>query len=141
MNLAAILTIYLLSIGSPGPGWFTSGVRGAAAAQQPAGQESSKQQSPPSDTSDQPVAPASGTQSGQPAPTATGSASRTANQAKPVPQRTQRHKKKKIEAPCSGSTTAALDPAPGDPGNATSPTGTGPPTKPCPPPKKVVRNG
>src|SRR5712691_216810 len=138
MNLAAILTIYLLSMGSPGVGWSSPRVR-VLAAQQTAGQVSSTPQSQPSDTAAQPPAPASqDNKPAQPAPSAAGSASDSADQAKPGPQRTQRRKKKNV--PCPSSPTA-LNPAPANPGNTTNRAGTGPATEPCPPPKKVVRNG
>jgi hypothetical protein len=119
MNLAAILTIYLLSMGSPGPGRSAPEVRGAAIQQ-------------PSKATTDPSTPQA-TQSPQPAPSATGSTSTTTTQAEPA---TQRRRKKKT-APCSTS-PAALNTTPG---NATSAAGNGTTSKPCPPPRKVVKNG
>jgi hypothetical protein len=120
MNLAAILFIYLLSMGSPGSG------RSAPELHGPAIQQPSKATTDPSTPQ--------AVQSPQPAPAATGSPSTAAASAKPTTQATRRRKKK--TAPCSTS-PAALNTTPG---NATS-TAAGTGTKPCPPPKKVVKNG
>jgi hypothetical protein len=121
MNLAAILIIYLLSVGSPGPGRSAPEVHGAAIQQ-------------PSKATTDPSTPQA-TQSPQPAPSATGSASTTATPAKPATPPTRRRKKKAV--PCSTS-PAALN---ATPGNATGAAGNGTTSKPCPPPKKVVKNG
>jgi hypothetical protein len=60
----------------------------------------------------------------------------SATQAKPSPPPTRRHKKKRF--PCANSPTVSSAAS----GNtAAKPIGNGPATKPCPPPKKVVRNG
>jgi len=119
MNLAAILTIYLLSAGSPGPGRSAPEVRGAALQQ-------------PNKATTDPSTPQA-IQSPPPAPTTTGSPSTTAAPAKPA-QPTRRRKKK--TAPCSTSPTVQ-DAAPGNAASATAGTA----AKPCPPPKKVVKNG
>jgi hypothetical protein len=123
MNLAAILTIYLLSMGSPGPGRSAPEVRGAAI------------QQPSKATTDPSTPQATQAPQPQPAPATTGSPSTTAAPAKPAAQPTRRRKKK--TAPCSTS-PAALNTTPG---NATGTAGSGTTSKPCPPPKKVVRNG
>jgi hypothetical protein len=120
MHLAAILTIYLLSMGSPGPGRSTPEVRGQAS------QQSSKATTDPSTPQ--------ATQSPQPAPASTGSTSTAATQAKPAAQ-SKRRKKKSV--PCSTS-PAALNTTPG---TATTAAKAGTGANPCPPPKKVVRNG
>jgi len=120
MNLAAILTIYLLSVGSPGPGRSAPEVRGPAIQQ-------------PSKATTDPSTPQA-IQSPPPAPATTGSPSTTAAPVKPAPQPTRRRKKR--TAPCSSS-PAALDATPGNAASATAGTA----EKPCPPPKKVVKNG
>src|SRR6267154_4398753 len=98
MSLAAIVGIYLLSIGYPGLGRPVPGVRGFVA-QQPAGIESSTQQSPPSDPGTQPQTQPSQSQSTEPTPTSpspAGQAATPSDQAKQSPARTRRHKKKNL---------------------------------------------
>ena len=127
MNLATILVIYSLSMGSPGLAWSTPVVC-ALSAQEAQGQESSTQQGQPGNTPAQPQSPASQSQSTkptQPAPSSTGEAAAPSTQAKPSPHRARRRKKK--DSPCSDSPTASNQSAA--------------PSNPCTPPKKVVRNG
>ena len=127
MNLATILVIYSLSMGSPGLGWSTPVVC-ALSAQEAQGQESSTQQGQPGNTSAQPQSPASQSQSTkptQPAPSSTGQGASPSTQAKPSPHRARRRKKK--NTPCSDSPTVSNESAE--------------PLNPCTPPKKVVRNG
>ena len=139
MNLAAILSIYLLTMGGTGLGWSAPGVRGPAA-QQPAGRESSAPQRTPSDPAPQPQPPSQSQSQGtaQPASPATTPATHSDGQPKPTLQRTRRHKKKNV--PCSNAPDAQ-NPAPAGSRGTADPTGSEPASKPCPPPKKVVRNG
>ncbi len=114
MNLAMILGVCLLSVGSP-------------------------QSAPPT----VPTAPQS--QSSEPAQSRPAPAGQTPNSAvpaKPTPTRPRRHKK---AVPNCSNAPAALNPAASaDPTKATgfdSTNASPKPLPPCPPPKKVVRNG
>jgi hypothetical protein len=134
MNLAAILGFCLLSLGPQS--------QGSASAPQPQGsqsQSSEAAQPSPSATT----------------PSATGQTPNAPGQSNP-PAKPRRHKKTTTPPDCSTAPTA-LNPAAGTPTDATSPAGAGTTTadptsadssnkssaelKPCPPPKKVVRNG
>jgi hypothetical protein len=162
MTLAAILAVCFLS-----SGWLQPGVREFPT--QPANQEppaatasnSSTLQSPDSASTAQPQAPSTQTpDSAQPLPSSTGQTQNSTGQAKPSPK-TQRHHKKASTPNCSPAPTA-LNPPVGDPAGSTNSTGAGSTgtgstnsastnpgstnsgsaaLKPCPPPKKVVRNG
>jgi hypothetical protein len=76
--------------------------------------------------------------SAQPASSATGQAPDSTTPAKPTPPKARHHKKKSV--PCSTSPTAS-NAAPGNAVDSAKVTENGPASKPCPPPKKVVRNG
>jgi hypothetical protein len=154
MNLAAILGIYLLSMGLLSMGHWAQGpsARGVPefAAQQAAAPASPTQQSQPTDSAAPPAStsPPQGTQPTQPS-SAAGQAPDSASQAKPSAQRPRHHNKKK-SVPCSDS-PAAGNPSPSNSGDSANPTGAGSANTgsskssatlpPCPPPKKVVRNG
>jgi hypothetical protein len=166
MNLAAILGIYLLSLGCMSPGWLSPGRLPAVSgfAPQSTGQppavtspDSPAPQSQNSVPASQPQTPAPPSQSSeptQPPPSPTGPTPNSPGQAKPAPKR-HRHHRKTTPSTCSAS-PAPLNPAVGNPADATKSAGAGSSnagsangaTKgkssalpPCPPPKKVVRNG
>jgi hypothetical protein len=134
MNLAVTLGFYLLSLGPQS--------QGSVAAPQP--QASQSQSSEPTQPS-----PSATT------PTATSQTPNAPGQSNPS---TKPHSRRKRKNPPDCSTAPiALNPAAGTPADATSPAGAGTTTaeptgadssnksstglKPCPPPKKVVRNG
>jgi hypothetical protein len=157
MNLAATLGLYLiglgsLGLGSPGLGWLPPHAHESAAvrssdslAQQSQDAPVSQSQAPPSQT-----APPT-----QPAPTPTIQTPNSPNQAKKSPAR-PRHRRKPAPANCSTAPTA-LNTAAGSPSDATDSKGASSTNagsrdaaatnasstalKPCPPPKKVIRNG
>ena len=161
MNLAAILGIYLLSVGSLSPGALPPragrGVVPQSTGQPPAPTSSdpSTQQSQPDASASQPQAPpAQGSEPAQPAPSPTSQTPNSPDHAKPSPKR--RHHKKTIPPNCSDAPTApnpaAGNPADstnsGDPGsnnagsnNTASTSAASSALPPCAPPKKVVRNG
>jgi len=124
MILATILAAYFLSLG-----WITPSLGEFAAVPAPRDtQNPSAQKSEP-----QPPAP------GQP--------QNSTGQAKPP---AKPHRRKKAAVPDCSNSPSALNPAPATAGGNTNPgastssasTDSGPPSsKPCPPPKKVIRNG
>ncbi|MFZ1008184.1 MAG: hypothetical protein WAN65_15195 [Candidatus Sulfotelmatobacter sp.] len=129
MTLAAILAVYILSFGWLSPSVLLS----AASAVQPQNQ------------------PAQGPQPNQP-PAST--AGQTQNPANPAQQPPKPHKRPKKTVPDCGNSSAVANPAgsssdskkPEDVGPPNSGSGNSPATsaatqKPCPPRKKVVRNG
>lgn len=134
MNLAVILGFCLLSLGPQ--------TQGSASAPQPQASQSQSSE------------PAKPSPSATP-PSASGQTPNAPGQSNPPAKPHSRHKKT-TPADCSTAPTA-LNPAAGTPTDATSPAGAGtttadPPSadpsnkssadaKPCPPPKKVVRNG
>ena len=150
MTLAAILAVCFLS-----SGWLQPSVREFAlqqADQQPpaATSGSSAPQKRDAPSGSQPQAPPGQTpDSTQSPPSSTGQTQNSAGQAKPSPK-PQRHHKKASAPDCSPAPTA-LNSAVGDPAGSTNSTGAGTNAvstnpasatlKPCPPPKKVVRNG
>jgi hypothetical protein len=168
MNLAAILAVYVLSLGCLPPN--VHGFAAQTAAQQPPAVTASNSPTPQSqDTTapSQPQAPPpQSPDSTQPPPPPTGQAQNSAAPAKPPLAKPHRHRKKTIPPNCSNSPTA-LNPAVGNPADATNSSGAGltdagstsagssnpgstnagstnvgsAALKPCPPPKKVVRNG
>jgi hypothetical protein len=158
MKLAAILGIYLLSLGclTQPPASVTSSNSSTRQ-----GQDTAPVTQPQSSQ-------AQSTEPTQPVPSPNNQTPNSSGQVKPSPKRPRHHKK---TTPCSTSPTA-LNPAVGGPADATNPAGaestnaestnTGPAAagsanadsakdgsansgsaalKPCPPPKKVVRNG
>jgi hypothetical protein len=157
MKLAAILGIYLLSLGClTQPPSVTSSYSSTRQGQDTA--PVTRPQSPQ----------AQSTEPTQPVPSPNNQTPNSSGQVKPSPKR-PRHRKK--TTPCSNSPTA-LNPAVGDPADATNPAGAwsadagstnarstnagsgaagsanadsakdgSAALKPCPPPKKVVRNG
>jgi hypothetical protein len=134
MNLAAILGIYLLSLG------FLSRTGGAPAVILA---NSSMQQTQSSE-----AASPQNSDPAQPSPPPSSQTPDSAVQAKP--SKTGRQHKRTVPPDCTNS-PAPLDPAAGNPTDVTNPAGTpqknadaaamAPALKPCPPPKKVVRNG
>ena len=164
MTLAAILVVYCVSLGcSP------RGVLGFAmqtAGQQPPGVTGSNSPTPASQEStpqSQPAPPAQSPDSTQSVPSPTGQTQNPAGSAKPSPTKPHRHHKKASASDCSISPTA-LSPAAGGSAASTNtdsastgaantgandvgatPAGSSnpaaAPSKPCPPPKVVVRNG
>lgn len=157
MNLAAILGFYLLSLGCLSPGWLPLAGRGFVAqrAEQPPAvisSDSSTQQSQDSVSVSQPQAPQSQSpEATQPLPSPTSQTPNPPGPAKPPLTKPHRRHKKTSTSNCLNSPTA-LNPAAGNPANSTNATGSGSPNagsanpgsvelKPCPPPKKVVRNG
>jgi hypothetical protein len=167
MNLAVILGFYLLGLGCVTPGRLASATLQSTG--QPSAvtsSDSSTQQNQGSASASQPQAPPSqSAEPAQPAPPPTGQTPNSAVPPKPAPNRPVHHKKTN-PSNCSNAPTA-LNPAVGNPadsanstsagsgntgsGNAGS-TNTGSTNaasanaastalKPCPPPKKVVRNG
>ncbi|MGA8216555.1 MAG: hypothetical protein WB799_23410 [Candidatus Sulfotelmatobacter sp.] len=161
MSLAAILGLYFLSLGSLSLGWLPPQASGFAA--QPAeqhlpgvtastlltpqsqGSATPSQTQPPSSQNAEPT---------QPLPSPSAETPNSPAQAKPTPAR--RRRKKTIPSNCSNSPTAlnttvgkpAEPPNSADTGSTDaaatrpSPSDAGPtPSKPCPPPKKVIRNG
>jgi hypothetical protein len=132
MTLAAILAISILSLG-----WFPPSVRDLSAASAATSQSSDAQ---PPQVPQQPAPPQ---------PSTTGQAENPTSPAKPT-AKPRRHHKKASVPDCSNSPTA-LDPAPDSPAGSSSTNAASANTgstnsesaasKPCPPPKKVVRNG
>jgi len=165
MSLAAILGVYLISLGSLDSGWlppYMRGVAGQAADQHPpAVTASSLQASPNQDsaaTSPPQAPPAQSPEPAKPLPSPAGQTPNSAPPAKPSPPR---HHYKKAVPDCTNSPTA-LNTAVGKPADSTASAPAGPSDtasnhpasnnvdsavagstalKPCPPPKKVVRNG
>jgi hypothetical protein len=130
MSLAAILGLYLSL------GWLPPAVT-ASASPTPRSQSSASaslaQAIPAQETPAQNPGPAG------PLPSPTGQAASAPAQAKPSPART--HHKKTVSSNCSNSPTT-LNPSVGKGADSTNSPGTGSAKlKPCPPPKKVVRNG
>lgn len=161
MSLAAILGLCLLSLGSLSLGWLPPHASGfeaqpleqhlaavtASTLPMPQGQGSTSpsQTQTPSSQSAEPT---------QPLPSPSGQTPNSPAQAKPSPAR-HRHKKA-TPSNCSNSPTALNTTVgkPAEPANSAGAgstdapaTGPGPgnagptPSKPCPPPKKVIRNG
>jgi hypothetical protein len=160
MNLAAILGVCLLSAG-----WMPTAVRGLVpqtAGQPPAttSSDSSAQQSQGDSTSQPQATPSQSAQPTQPLPAPTSQTPNSPGQAKPSSNR-PRHHKKTVPPDCSnapaalnttgsnppassnssdagssnaGSTNAGSSSAGSSSANSTA-------LPPCPPPKKVVRNG
>jgi hypothetical protein len=167
MNLAAILGIYLLSVGLLSPGALPPragrGVVPQSTSQSPAPTSSdpSTQQSQPDASASQPQTPsAQSPEPAQPAPSPTGQSPNSPGQAKPTPTK-RRHYKKTIPPNCSDAPTAE-NPAAGNPADSTNSGAAGSNNvgsnnagsnntgstsaassalPPCAPPKKVVRNG
>jgi hypothetical protein len=159
MSLAAILGFYLLSAG-----WLPPAAHGSVpqtAGQSPAAtsSDSSTQQSQDAPASQPPVLPAQNPEPTHPLPSPTAQTPNSPAPAKPSP--TRRRRKRTLPSNCSNAPTAlntaagqAADPpnstgtgsvSPGSsiPGSTTAGSTTAGSTasKPCPPPKKVVRNG
>jgi hypothetical protein len=154
MNLAAIIALYLLGLG-----WSPPLVRSFArhASQQPAGATDSN--SAATQGSSSPSQPQTPTDSTKPAAPTSEKKLNSAGQAKPPAQR-RRYHKNTVYPDCTIS-PPPLNPLAGNPaGPATSTSSVSPgaastnaggsttgsgksraPLKPCPPPKKVVRNG
>jgi hypothetical protein len=167
MNLAAILGIYLLSVGSLSPGALPPPAGRGVAPQStghpsaPTSSDPSTQQSQPDASASQPQAPpAQGAEPAQPAPSPTGQTPNSPGQAKPSTTK-RRHHKKTIPPNCSDPPTAP-NPAAGNPADSTNSAGAGSTNAgsnnagsnnagstsggssalpPCAPPRKVVRNG
>jgi hypothetical protein len=150
MNLAAILGFCLL-----GPGYLSAGSPTTSAlqstAQPPAAtsSDSSTQQSQVPPEPQPPAQPAQNPELTQPQPHTSDQTPNSPDQAKPSPTsssaRHRRHKKA-IPSNCSGTPSAPPSPAsnPADPTNSPGPAPTSSGSTalpPCPPPKKVVRNG
>jgi hypothetical protein len=163
MNLATILAFYLLSLG-----WLPPLVHTHLAQQQPAAATDSNSAPTQGSVPSQPQAPTSA-DSKKPATSSTGQAPKSASPAHATVKRRRLHKKT-IYPDCTISPTP-LHPLPGDstdsskvagsPSTGAASTNTGSPNngtanggsakgsakagaaplKPCPPPKKVVRNG
>jgi hypothetical protein len=155
MSLAAILAFYLLTLGALRPGAPQSAGQPPAAASP----DSSAQQNP--GTSEPQTTPSQSPAPAPPLPAArAGQTPTSPSQAKPSPTK-PRHHKKPIPSNCSSSPTA-LNTAVGQPADPTNSTGAGSSDaapanpgstgagsttagstapKPCPPPKKIVRNG
>jgi hypothetical protein len=164
MNLAAILGLCLLSTG-----WLLPAARGPvpqAASQPPAASsaDASTQQSQGTSTSQPQAPPAQSAEPAQPSPSPTSHTGNAPAQAKPSATKPRRHKK--TPPNCSDAPTA-LNTAVGKPtdsansadagannaasnnAGSTDPGSTNPASKnadsaalkPCPPPKKVVRDG
>jgi hypothetical protein len=178
MNLAAILAVYVLSLGRLPP--TVHGFAAQTAAQQMPAVTASNWPTPQSQDTTAPsqpqTPPPQSPDSTQPSPSPTGPTQNSTGPAKPPLAKAHRHRKKTIPPNCSNSPTA-LNPAVGNPADATnssgpgstdagstsagstSPDSTNPGSmnpgsmtagstnagsaalKPCPPPKKVVRNG
>jgi len=125
MTLAAIVALHLLSLG-----WAPSCVRGLAAdAVTLVRSDASSRQSQSSGSQSQPQTPAPGPPSATP-----GQAQTPTAPAKPSPTR-PRHRK---TIPNCSTAPAPLNPAVGNSGDSKKTTSA---LKPCPPPKKVIRNG
>ena len=160
MNLAPILAFYLLSSAWSPP--LVSAAEAQVAQTQPSTSTDSNSpatQSQGSESPPKPQAPAQNAGSTQPSPSSTGQAPDSPAKAQ-SPAKRRRHPKKTIYPDCSVSPTP-LNPAAGnsaDPAKTANgaSTGAGPtggdsrnansatdaaPSKPCPPPKKVVRDG
>jgi len=150
MNLAAILGFCLL-----GPGYLsacsptTSALQSTAQPPAATSSDSSTQQSQVPPEPQPPAQPAQNPELTQPRPHTSEQTPNSPDQAKPSPTsssaRHRRHKKA-IPSNCSGTPSAPTSPAgnPADPTNspAAAPTSSGSTAlPPCPPPKKVVRNG
>jgi hypothetical protein len=149
MTLAATFGLYLISLASLNLGWLPSNVHGFARV---TSSDSSAQQNPDAAAS-QPQTP-SQSAAPAPAPAPTGQTPDSPSQNKPSPTAHRRHKK--TPPNCSNSPTA-LNPVVGTPADSQDPAGAGssnpasaaaestntasPALKPCPPPRKVVRNG
>jgi hypothetical protein len=159
MNLAPILAFYLFS-----SGWSPPLVSAAAQVTQPQPSTATDSNSPAtqsqgSELPPKPQAPAQSSGSTQPSPSSTGQAPNSPTKAQ-SPAKRRRHPKKMIDPDCSISPTP-VNPAAGnsnDPAKTTNGASTGggstggesrnansaeggAPSKPCPPPKKVVRDG
>jgi len=157
MNLAAILGIYLLSVGSLSPGALPPpagrGVVPQSTGQQsaPTSSDPSTQQTQPDASASQPQAPpAQGAEPSQPAPSPSGQTPNSPGQPKPTPTN-RRHHKKTIPPNCSDAPTPP-NPATGNPSDSTNSEAAGSNNAgstsagssalpPCAPPRKVVRNG
>jgi hypothetical protein len=159
MNLAPILAFYFLSSGWSPP--LVSAETAQATQPQPSiatDSNSPATQSQGSESSPKPQVPAQSSGSTQPLPSSTGQAPDSPAKAQ-SPAKRRRHPKKTIYPDCSISPTP-LNPAAGnstDPAKTTDGASTGAgstaaenrnpnsakaaPLKPCPPPKKVVRDG
>jgi hypothetical protein len=164
MNLAVIVGFCLIGLGSLSSAWSSPNVHGFAAlrwVERPRAVTASALQSPQNQGSTTPSQPQAATAQGsgaaQPAPAPTGQKPNSPTQAKPSAS-PHRHHKKTVPSNCSNAPTPlnttvgnpadATGTAPTDAGSANAgstsagSTSAGPaPLKPCPPPKKVVRNG
>lgn len=130
MRLAAIVGLGLLSLTSTSlsplrPG-LSSSAPAASALPAPRSQDSSAASQP------QPAPTAQNPASAKPLPSANGQTQNSAAPAKPSPAK-PRHHKKPIPSNCSNAPTA-LNTAPANPASSTPP-------KPCPPTRKVIREG
>lgn len=155
MTLASILVVYSLTLAWSPPGVLGFGahpagqelaaVKTTASSQAPAIQDST----PPS----QPAPPAQSPGFPKPVPAPSGQPQSPAGPSKPSPAKPHRRHKKASPSNCSTAPTA-LNPAVGSPADSTNAgsndAGSAPAgssntgaaaAKPCPPPKKVVRNG
>ena len=155
MNRAAILGFYLLGVGCLAAGYQTpAGPQGPG--QPPAAASSGSAAHQNQNSAPPPEGPAPAAQSSEPKQPATPSTSQTpssAGQAKSSPTKAARHKKtfpKTVPPDCStapgavkteGSPSDATKPAEPGASSTGSTTADASTLKPCPPPKKVVRNG
>jgi hypothetical protein len=140
MNLAAILGFCLISLGSLSLGWLPSHARGATVAAAVPTPQSQGDATPAQ-------APAvQSPESTKASPSPAGQTPASAVQTKPSP--TPHRSRKKATPNCSNAPTP-LNPSPGKPAGSMKADSTStdsaaagsPALKPCPPPKKVVRNG
>ena len=147
MNLALILGLCLWSASSSLPALRGPGLQTTAQAPATASPDSSQSQGNSASQAQTP--PSQGAPPTQPAPSPTAQTPNSPAKTKPTPAHPRR--KKAIPPNCSNAPTA-LNTAVGKPGDIANSTASGSanagsknanaaPLKPCPPPKKVVRNG